>query len=438
MGKKLSFVATDVRIEEQRNDEQFATLYVNAFASGHNRNNTYVSDETLQKTAWTILDKPLLWAYDKKTNDVGSHERDEVPCGFIPSSNNNLSFTRLEDGRTMLSVVAKVWKYYSGFLMDFFKRDESQKPVSVELEVIDSEYRDDGAWELSDYIYTGITILGTKVMPAIPGAKALVLNFSQATEEFNRAYEKEVSKLSAATSEIMEEGDSIVNIENKTLLGELEKDIEKPEELSKTEPADDSFAVEEAAQNDESFSEPQEQSVEETIVEEASLQESEPPINEDLAESSVEKSVQPELPFSEITEHFINVEGISELFSSENSFKAITFLYEKLLEAENELQIYKSENIELKELKAAIDKEQLKKEINDTMSVVKDSLSEEENAILLEASRAYSIDNINTWKNEAMATAYKASLKNKPQAKSDMSASIPEKREKKSGVKLLW
>jgi hypothetical protein len=434
MGEKLSFVATDVRIERQHNDEQFATLHVNAFASGHNLNKTYISDETLQKTAWTILDKPLLWAYDKKVNDVGSHERSEVPCGFVPSSNNNLTFTRLEDGRTMLSVVAKVWKYYSGFLMDFFRRDDSQKPVSVELEVLDSTHREDGSWELSDYAYTGITILGTKVMPAIPGAKALVMNFSDATKEYNKAYEKELSKPITTVNEIMEEGDSIVEIEDKELHEDLEEIIQQQEDLNEDLPEDSDVTIDDILEKDDA-------------VEEFEIQESKPEsesekvfdkeISEQLEEIEQTETMQPKLPFAEIIEYFGKVE-VSELFSSDNHIGAIEFLYNELISVSNELETYKSENLVLKEFKSEVDKNQLQKEINETMETVKHSLSENETTVLLQASQNYTLENIDIWKNEAMATAYKASLNNKPQAKSDMSASLPEKKEKKNGVKLLW
>lgn len=435
MGEKLSFVASDVSIEQQHNDEQFATLHVNAFASGHNRNNTYISDETLQKTAWTILDKPLLWAYDKKINDIGSHERNEVPCGFVPSSNNNLMFTRTEDGRTMLSVVAKVWKYYSGFLMDFFKRDDSQKPVSVELEVIDSKHREDGAWELADFSYTGITILGTKVMPAIPGAKALVMNFSDATNEYNKAYEKELSKPSVTVNEIMEEGDSIVEIEN-NILEKLEEVIEKQEDLNEHLPDDNDIAVDDILKKD-------------ALVEEFKTEELQPDAQTDeldLVEKVQEQTepveqpelLQRELPFAEIIEHFNDVQDVSKLFDSDNYAGAIAFLYKELLDTTNKLESYKEENVVLQQFKIEVDKVELQKQVNETMETVKRSLSEDESDLLFKSSQNHTLENIDIWKNEAMATAYKASLNNKPQAKSDMSASLPEKKEKKNGVKLLW
>lgn len=437
-GEKLSFVATDVSIDKQRNDEQFATLHVNAFASGHNLNNTYISDETLQKTAWTILDKPLLWAYDKKIDDAGTHERNEVPCGFVPSSNNSLSFTTLEDGRTMLSVVAKIWKYYSGFLMDFFKRDNGQKPVSVELEVLDSNRREDGSWELSDYAYTGITILGTKVMPAIPGAKALVLNFSDAEKEYNKAYENEVSKLNVAASKIMEEGDSIVDIENKEFHDELEESIERQSELNESLPEEQDITPEDIDKKQDSFEALSDESNEVNEIEsepEKTVEES--PL--DLVdEPENEQPSQPKLPFQEILEHFSDVQGISELFDSENYSGVIEFLYGQILDSEKQLSTYKQEVVELQQFKSEIDKTRLEKEINETMEIVRESLSEDESSILFEASKKYNVDNIDVWKNEVMAAAYKASLTNKPKAKSDMSASLPEKKEKKNGVKLLW
>ena len=439
MSKKLSFVATDVRISQERNDAQFATLYVDAFASGHNRNDIYISDETLQRTAWTLLDKPLLWAYDKRSNDAGSHDKAEIPCGFIPSS-NNLTFTRTEDGRTMLSVVAKVWKHYSGLLVDFFKRDNSQKPVSVEIEVLDSNLLDDGVLEITDFAYSGITILGTKIMPAIPGAKALVLNFEQATSEYNKAYEMETSKVQGeGIKEFVEEGDIIVDIEQVVQEQEL---INKDEQ--KTPPIEEKpiEVIEPEAELKEpivTVDEPKVELVEPIVI----VEEPEP---EAITDVKSDLLIEPQLPFVEIREYFDGDTEFSEVIDSGDNDKIIGYLFKKLKEKDTVLEETKSEfeqvskeAINLNEFKAKFDADKLGDEIKTTLGSIKDGVSQDVIDKLLESSKAYTLEDIELWKNEAMATAFRASLVNKPQAKTDISASLVDTpKEKKSGEKMLW
>ena len=66
----------------------------------------------------------------------------------------------------MLSVIAYVWKKYTGELLHIFKRDGGKKPVSVEMIVYETKNRPDGSIELLDFKYEGVTILGSFVTPS--------------------------------------------------------------------------------------------------------------------------------------------------------------------------------------------------------------------------------------------------------------------------------
>ena len=150
----------------------------------------YVSEETLLRTANTIKNCPLVWKYDERLDDIYTHDKDEVPCGFVPET-AEIQQRKLADGRTMLSVIAYVWKRYTGELLGFFKRDGGTKPVSVEMSVYDTALMADGLIELRDFKYEGITVLGSFVTPAIPNANATVLSFSSIRKEYKEAVEKE-------------------------------------------------------------------------------------------------------------------------------------------------------------------------------------------------------------------------------------------------------
>ena len=179
--KKLSFTIDNAELINENADSKFSLLSLDFFASGKNRHNTFVSDETLLKNADTIKNCPVVWMYDPVFDDAYTHDKNEVPCGFIPES-AEIKQRVLEDGRIMLSVISYVWKKFSGKILDFFKRD-GDKPVSVEMSVYETQDMSDGLLELMDYRFEAVTVLGNYVTPAIPMAKATVLQFAKEYEE---------------------------------------------------------------------------------------------------------------------------------------------------------------------------------------------------------------------------------------------------------------
>lgn len=434
--KNLSFAVSDASIVKARNDSQFATLKINAFASGLNRNNIYVGEEALQKTAWTIIGKPLLWTYNEDMDDVGSHDS-SVPCGFVPEQ-NNLVFSRTDDGRSMLQVSAKIWNYYSGALIDFFKRDDSTKPVSVELEVID--YQDkEGTLELLDFAYTGIAILGSKVMPAIPGAKALVVNFSEATDKYNKAVEYEFKDAKGKYDN--ERGDIIVKMKNKpediilnnvedVVLEDVVEETEEVVETQEPEEVQEPEGGEEILEND---AVGEEEEIEEpTAQEEPSDEGDEPQV---LEEESVFQLLKDYFKDTEV-----EFDSFEELDSESQVKKLFELIKEKDIvigEIQDKIQEFDSKLEELKSFKFSVDEAEFKRQVDETIATVSGALSEDEITILLESSKEYSLENVDSWKNVALATAYRATIDTKPQT-SDISAPLPQREVKKSSGSLLW
>lgn len=184
--EKVTFTIERMSFIEDRNNTQLAVFKLFAFASGDNAHGLPVSVNTLKKTAHTIYNKPVVWKYVWFTDDAGGHEEDEVPCGFVVKENNPIKFTRLKDGRIMMVVNALIWKKYSGRLIEIFQRSDSEKSISVEIEVFETQKRPDGKTELLDFIYSAVTILGDKLTPAIPSAKAQVIQFSKEREDYEK------------------------------------------------------------------------------------------------------------------------------------------------------------------------------------------------------------------------------------------------------------
>lgn len=202
--KKYSFSIENVEMIEENPNSNFAVLSLDFFASGKNLHDTWVSEDTLIRTADTIKKCPLVWKYDEVLDDVYTHDDEEVPCGFVPEK-STIKAKKLSDGRTMLSTNAYVWKRYTGPLLDIFKRDGGKKPVSVEISVYAIKPMDNGLVELVDYRFEGITILGSYVRPAIPNALATVVSFEKEKEEYKKALEEEISSKIKLSKEFIEE-----------------------------------------------------------------------------------------------------------------------------------------------------------------------------------------------------------------------------------------
>lgn len=193
MTKKLTFSVENIELLEESNNSQFATLKIDAFATGENAHDLYVSEDALRNAAKTILEKPIVWKYSPISDDAMSHEKEECAVGFIPKD-TAIDFRTLDDGRIMMSIVGKLWTRYSGKLMEIFQRDKS-KSVSVEIEVLEENKKSlYGISEIVAFCFRCITILGQMVRPAIPGAKADLVAFAiQEEQEYQEAYSREFS-----------------------------------------------------------------------------------------------------------------------------------------------------------------------------------------------------------------------------------------------------
>jgi len=206
---RIYFTVENVGIIKENINSNFAVVSLDFFASGKNNHNKQivVTEEVLFATADTIKNCPLVWLYDENLDDAYTHDKDEVPCGFVPES-ASVTSRKLDDGRTMLTVQAYIWKRYSGRLLDIFARDNSEKPVSVELEVLNLKRRPDGRQELLNYKYAGITILGKYVKPAIPLARAKIISYG---EQYTKEYEEEFSNSDTDTvkEKIMDEKEKL-------------------------------------------------------------------------------------------------------------------------------------------------------------------------------------------------------------------------------------
>lgn len=192
-------------------DERFTKVRVKVMHSGLNLNNSNFSDEAIGKAAPSLRNIPLL-AFVKKTDgsdeaDFAGHEfefkitEDGIkyvylgrPIGMIPET-NNYSYEEDEEGVKFVSADAYVWNQYANEAMDIIQRDGG-KSVSMEVSVDNYEVEDKaGVMDITDYKYTGITILGDDVQPAMRNARLDLASFSfDGLGDFMATFAKEIKE----------------------------------------------------------------------------------------------------------------------------------------------------------------------------------------------------------------------------------------------------
>ena len=184
MLEKIVFFVENVSEISESSDPNFCNITIDAFSDGPNHHNLIISEDTLKKSADSIYEVPIVFKYDPWKDDLMGHEPDEVPCGFISKIDNPIQFVKLPDNRTMLRVLGKIWKRYSGKLIDVLKRDGGKKAVSVEMEVLDF---DEIKAEIKAFAMRAVTIIGSD--PAIPDAGLTVLSFEKDKEHYYQKFE---------------------------------------------------------------------------------------------------------------------------------------------------------------------------------------------------------------------------------------------------------
>jgi hypothetical protein len=193
LSESIKFAIDKLELIEAANKSQFAKARVDFFASGNNAHNLPMKEETLKKYADTILGKPLVYEIEKgwfRKEDFGSHGSCQIPMGYFSETNANIEYRYLEDGRLIASAIAFIWKKYATKAMEIFARDDAKKAVSVEMQIFNTEEDSEGRQEIVDFAFTGCTILGDDVDPAIKDANIEIFEFAVAKNK----YQEQLSK----------------------------------------------------------------------------------------------------------------------------------------------------------------------------------------------------------------------------------------------------
>lgn len=200
----LSYEQTDFE------DDRFTKVRVRVMHNGLNLNKSRFSDSVIEAAAPSLKNIPLL-AFTKKVDgtdesDFAGHEFEFKmtengikyvylgrPIGMVPET-NNYAFDEDEEGVKFVSVDAYIWNEYANEALDIVKRD-GQKGVSMEVGVNDYNIVDDGTFDILEYAYAGIVLLGDDVPPAMRNARLEIAEFSASTvSEFVSKFSQDLQK----------------------------------------------------------------------------------------------------------------------------------------------------------------------------------------------------------------------------------------------------
>lgn len=204
---------SELEVYKSSNDSRFVPCRILVCHDQDNLNGSWFDSEKQMKCAEkSIRGIPLLAHVYKNENDewvLGGHDGRlemtdtldgfnmeyvylEKAYGFVPE---DTIITQVEkNGKKYLSCTGLIWREYSGQLLKVLDSNDGALEVSMEIEVNDCDFRDDGYIEISDFTFLGITMLGVGVQPAMEGANLSVFtvgDIKTELEEMKKIYSLE-------------------------------------------------------------------------------------------------------------------------------------------------------------------------------------------------------------------------------------------------------
>ena len=226
-------IAVSYEIDESFDSDRFLKMRCKVMHSLDNPNGSYFELENIEKAKDSIYNIPVLAHVkfdDEDRPDFGSHdieiEKDkmsenegeyrfiykEQPIGVIPFE-CNYTVEKIDD-RDYVFVDAYIWKGYSNYAEDIIERDKT-KNLSMEIKV--DKYSYDAKqkfYNITDYRYAGITLLGDDIGTGMIGAKATT-DFSEDSKTQMIVMMDELKEvLSSYNKQFSEEGGQVLENEN--------------------------------------------------------------------------------------------------------------------------------------------------------------------------------------------------------------------------------
>lgn len=196
--EKKQFLPSTYDIHKSIDTERFMSAKIRVAHTGVNFNGSHFSLKSFVEAEDSMKNIPLLArvvevgedsydfnGHDMVANEDGTIHYLEKPIGVIPES-ATISYETVDDKHYVIVDGALVWKGYSNLSEKILTEREE---VSVSMEIFVDEYDftefEDGSigFDITKFKYTGITLLGANVPPAMENANLQVTAFNQEEDE---------------------------------------------------------------------------------------------------------------------------------------------------------------------------------------------------------------------------------------------------------------
>lgn len=254
---KYISLATTYEIDTSFDSDKFIKLNLRVCHDGTNPNGSTFKVEDMSKAEDSIKNIPILAHVILDENgqpQFGSHDMhlepdkinnneyrmiyDEQPLGLVPETNNY--HIAPYNGRNYAYVDSFVWKDYSNYGQAIIERD---KNINLSMEILVDNYTYDSKtkeYDITDYRYKGITLLGNDVGTGMIDALATTESFSddnkqklytlmsELKEELTKSQSSlEVDDINKTFSQENEKEERILNEEKTKLLEKYNLTIDK-------------------------------------------------------------------------------------------------------------------------------------------------------------------------------------------------------------------
>lgn len=402
---KVSMAIEDwYNVQNDDGDYEFAYGTVDFLSTRPNSHKHIFTEDVIKEYAPSVINKWVIAYYDDLTGDVTTHVKNQHIIGRVPEQ--EVKYRYDEDGYLVASVDVILSKLYATDVYELFKR-YNYRSVSIE-ELVgfseDTEMFEDGKQEkkVTGFNITAISVLGLSYRPSVPNANIQLTKMSEMNEENLQNAEKEYIKYSqnknnTTLNDIM---DKLTIIEKKL---NKEETMEDNKELKSTETMEEVQA--------DSKAEPEVDEKAEDKVEEMGCGSEEEKM-EEQPEEKVDKKADDEDSKDSKDEDSEEEEKEADTKADDSSKEENTMaeLEEKLSNAEEKIRKYEAELAELKEFKSSVEMSKKNDIVTQTLSRVKDFLSEQEYAECVKKGESCSYEEIGAWKNETLASIAEKAL----------------------------
>lgn len=183
-------------------NSSFDEAIVRIACTGNNANGSNFKESSFEKALPSIKNIPIVALYNEDENDFGGHESsyeikdgefkvvyNTFPFGVIPESAKQYYEEVEEQGQIKNYLVSEclLWKRQKSY--DLIKENGAYS-VSMEIEVKEGKFNDNSVYEIDDFIFTAVCVLGKNVNPCFKSAEIKLFSDNSEYSEMLNAYKQ--------------------------------------------------------------------------------------------------------------------------------------------------------------------------------------------------------------------------------------------------------